>query len=101
MIKLSKEREIEPYLSVHSDGADEGASFRQAKVSSFLTLNVDDRSISDLLVRLPIQGDTDRKAGRTVVPNDLNAADGLAARPLSNGLKALFSQSSVAQSDCF
>jgi hypothetical protein len=55
-------------------------------MSSFLTLDADDRAISDFPVCLPVQRDADRKAGRAVVPNDLNAADGLAARPLSNGI---------------
>lgn len=78
-----------------------GPLFGQTKVSSFLPLDVDDRSISDLLVRLPVQRDTDRKARRAVVPNDLNTADGLAARPLSEGLQTLSSESSVVQSDSF
>jgi aspartate kinase len=39
-----------------------------------------------LHVCFPVQRDADRKAGRAIVPNDLNAADRLAARPMSNGL---------------
>jgi hypothetical protein len=70
-------------------------------MSSFLTLNADHRTISDSLVGLSVQGDTDRKAGRAIVPNDLNAADCLAAGPLSNGFQAIFPESPVAHSDCF
>ena len=69
------------------------ASFRQVKVSSLLTLDADHRSISDRFVGLSVQGDSDRKAGWAVVPNDLDAADGLAATPLSDGLQAIFSES--------
>jgi len=68
---------------------------------SLLTLDADHRAIGDSLVCLPVQRDTDRKAGRAIVTSDLNAADRLAAGPLSNGLKALFSESSVAHSDRF
>jgi hypothetical protein len=70
-------------------------------VSSFLTLDAHDRSISDFLVCLPVQRDADRKAGRAIVANDLNAADSLAAWPLSNGLQALFTESAVGHTDCF
>jgi hypothetical protein len=77
-----------------------GRSFRQTKVSSLLTLDADHRAIGDSLVCLSVQRDTDRKAGRAIVPNDLNAADCLAAGPLSNGFQALFSESSVAHPDC-
>jgi hypothetical protein len=75
-----------------------GASFRQVKVSSLLTLDADHRAIGDSLVCLSVQRDTDRKAGRAIVPNDLN--DCHAAGPLSNGFQALFSESSVAHPDC-
>jgi|ERR1700722_12032772 hypothetical protein len=68
---------------------------------SLLTLDADHRTISDSPVCISVQGDTDRKAGRAIVPNDLNAADCLAAGPLSNGLQALFPESSVAHSDRF
>ena len=78
-----------------------GASFCQVKMSSLLTLDAGHRAIGDSLVCLSVQGDTDRKAGRAIVTNDLNAADGLAIRPLSNGLQALFSESPVAHSDSF
>jgi hypothetical protein len=77
-----------------------GASFRQVKMPALLTLDAGHRTISDSLVCLSVQGDTDRKAGRAIVPNDLNAADCLAAGPLSDGLQALFSESSVAHPDC-
>jgi hypothetical protein len=78
-----------------------GRSFRQTKVSSLLTLDADHRAIGDSLVCRSVQRDTDRKAGRAIVPNDLNAADCLVAGPLSNGFQALFSESSVAHWECF
>ena len=68
---------------------------------SLLTLNADDCAIGDFLVGLPVQRPPDRNTPRLVVSNDLNAANGLAPRPLSNGLQALFSESTIAQSDCF
>ena len=70
-------------------------------MSSLLTLDADHRAIGDSLVCLSVQRDTDRKAGRAIVPNDLNAADCLAAGPLSNGFHALFSESSVAHWESF
>ena len=51
-----------------------GASFCQVKMSSLLTLDADHRAIGNSLVCLSVQRDTDRKAGRAIVPNDLNAA---------------------------
>jgi hypothetical protein len=63
-----------------------GASVGEVKVSSFFALDEADRAISDLHVCFVVQRDADRKAGRAIVPNDLNAADGLAARRMSNGL---------------
>jgi hypothetical protein len=70
-------------------------------MSSLLTLDADHRAIGDSLVCLSVQRDTDRKAGRAIVPNDLNAADCLAAGPLSNGFQALFPESSVAHWERF
>jgi hypothetical protein len=70
------------------------------EMSSLLALNVDDRAICDFLVGLPVQRDSDRKVAPLIASNDLDAAHGLAPGPLSNGLQALFSESSIAQSDC-
>ena len=64
----------------------------QMEMSSLLALNVDDRAICDFLVGLPVQRHPDRKVARLIASNDLNAAHGLAPRPLSNGLQALFSE---------
>jgi hypothetical protein len=55
-------------------------------MSSLLALDIDHRTISHSRVCLSVQGNTDRKAGWAVVPDDLNASDGLATGPLSNGL---------------
>jgi hypothetical protein len=65
------------------------------KLPSLLALNADDRAIGGFLVGLPVQRHPDRKAGRRVVSNDLNAGNGLTARPQPNRLKALFSESPV------
>jgi hypothetical protein len=66
----------------------------------FLTLDAIDRAIGNFLVGLSVQCHADRKAARCSMPNDLNAGNGLAPRPLPDGLKALLSESSVAQSEC-
>jgi len=65
-------------------------------MSSLLALDVDDRAIGDFLVGPPVQRHSDGKAARLIASNDLNAAHGLAAGPLSNGLHALFSESPIA-----
>ena|SRR5437899_5056903 len=72
----------------------------QMEMSSLLALNVDERAICDFLVGLPVQRDPDRKVAPLIASNDLDATHGLAPGPLSNGLQALFSESSIAQSDC-
>jgi hypothetical protein len=77
------------------------ASFGQVKLPSLPALNADDRAISNFLVGLPLKGHPDRKTTRPVVSNDLNAADGFTAWPLSNRLKALLSESPVAYPDRF
>src|SRR5258708_89656 len=77
------------------------ASFGQVKLPSLLALNADDRAISNFLVCLPVQGHPDRKITRPVVSNDSNTADGFTARPLSNRLQALLSESPVAYPDGF
>jgi hypothetical protein len=73
----------------------------QMEMSSLLALDAGDRVIGDFLVGLPVQRPPDRKTARCVISNNLNAANGLAPGPLSNGLQALFSKSPVAHSDCF
>ena len=54
-----------------------------------LALDAIDGAIGGFPVGLPIQRDPDRKAAWCIVPHDLNAADGLAAGPLSYGVEAL------------
>src|ERR1700722_2757928 len=71
------------------------------KLSSLLALDADHRAIGDFHVGLPIQRHPNRKAARCVVSNDLNATNGLTARPLSNGVQAFFAERRVAQSDCY
>src|ERR1700675_3968956 len=58
-----------------------------------------DGAIGGLPVSLAVQGYPDRKTAGCIVSDDLDAANGLAARPLSNGLQALLSEGSVAQSE--
>src|ERR1700733_6748114 len=71
------------------------------KMPSLLALNADHRAIRGFFVGGPVQRHPDRKTRGCVVPNDLNAADRLAAGPLSNGLQAIFSESPVAHPGCF
>ena len=70
-------------------------------MSSLLALDANDRAIGDFLVGLPVRVTRTRKTDRCVTSNDLDATNGLAPGPLSNGLQALFSESTIAQSDCF
>jgi CspA family cold shock protein len=56
------------------------ASLSQVKMSSLLPLNVDDRTICDFLVGLPVQRHPNGEAARPIASNDLNAAHGLAPR---------------------
>src|ERR1700691_6406816 len=79
----------------------ESASFYQVKISSLLALDAGHRTIGKSLVGLAIQRHPNQKAAGHIIPNDLNAANGLAARPLPHGLKAFFAESRVAQSDGF
>src|SRR5260370_39215996 len=69
------------------------------EMPSLLTPDVIDRAIGDLLVGLTVQRHPDRKTARCFISNNLNAANGLAPGPLSNGLQALLSEGPVAQSD--
>jgi len=71
------------------------------KASPFFTLNISRCAIGDGRACTSVQGNTDRKARPTIIPNDLNAADGLASRPLPDGFKALFSQRALAQANRF
>jgi hypothetical protein len=70
-------------------------------VSSLLALDIHHRSIRNFLICVAVQCDPNRKASGAVVPDELNAADGLATRPLPNGLETLFAQIPVAHSDRF
>ena len=65
-----------------------------------LTLDAIDRAIGNFLVGLSVQRHADGKAAGCSMSNDLNAGYGLAPRPLPDGLKALLSESPVAQSEC-
>jgi hypothetical protein len=71
------------------------------EMSSLLALDANDRAIGDFLVGLPVDRHPDRKTDRCVTSNNLNATNGLAPGPLSNGLQALFSESPVAHRDRF
>ena len=73
----------------------------QMEMSSLLALDANDRAIGDFLVGLPVQRHPDRKTDPCVTSNNLNATNGLAPGPLSNGLQALFSESLVAHRDRF
>jgi hypothetical protein len=79
----------------------EGVSFGQVKMPTLLALDAADSAIGGSLVGLPVQRHPDRETARRVVSNDLNAANGFASGPVSDGLQALFSESPVAHSDCF
>jgi hypothetical protein len=71
------------------------------EVPSLLALNAGHRAIGDSLVGLSIQRYPNRKAPRPAVSDDLNATNGLAARPMPHGLKAFFAKRPVAQFDRF
>jgi hypothetical protein len=58
-----------------------------------------DGAIGGFFVGFAVQGYPDRKTAGYIVPDDLDAANGLAAGPLPNGLEALLSESAVAQSE--
>jgi hypothetical protein len=62
------------------------------KLSSLLALDIVDGAIRSPLVGLSVQRDPQRKAAWRFAPNDLKGANGLASRPLSNGLEALLSE---------
>jgi len=66
------------------------------EMSPLLTLNAIDRAIGGFLVGLPVQRHPDQKTPWCVISNNLNATNGLAPGPLSNGLQAFFSESPVA-----
>jgi hypothetical protein len=61
------------------------------EMSSLLALDANDRAIGDFLVGLPVDRHPDRKTDRCVTSINLNATNGFAPGPLSNGLQALFS----------
>ena len=56
-----------------------------------------DGAIGGFPVGFAVQGYPDRKTAGCIVSDDLDAANGLAAGPLSNGLQTLLSEGSVAQ----
>jgi hypothetical protein len=70
------------------------------KLSSLLALDADHRAIGNSLVGLSIQRHPNGKAAGRIVSNDLNATNGLTARPLSNCVHAFFSERRVGQPDC-
>jgi hypothetical protein len=71
------------------------------ELPSFLALNASDRAFGRFHVGLSIKSYPDGKLPGLVASNDLNARDGLATGPLSDGLKALFPEGPVPQADCF
>jgi hypothetical protein len=71
------------------------------EVPSLLALNAGHRAIGDSLVGLSIQRYPNRKAPGPAVSDDLNATNGLAARPMPHGLKAFFAERPVVQADRF
>jgi hypothetical protein len=71
------------------------------KVPPRLALDAGHSAIGDSLVGLSIQGYPNRKAARRTTSDDLNATNGLAARPLPYGLKAFFAERPVVQADRF
>ena len=70
-------------------------------MSSLLAVDAINRAIGDFLVGLSVQRHANRKAGRGIISDDLNAGNRLAPRPLSYGIKALLSERGVAQSYFF
>jgi hypothetical protein len=68
----------------------------EMEMPSLLTLDATDGAIGDFLVGRPVQRHPDRKTARCCVSKNLNAADGLAAGPLSDCVKAFLSESPVA-----
>ena len=66
------------------------------EMSSLLALDANDRAIGDFLVGLLVQRHPDRKTDRCVTSNNLNATNGLAPGPMSNGIQALSSERPVA-----
>ena len=64
-----------------------------------LALDAVDRTIGNFLVGLSVQRHPDGKAARRSLPNDLDAGNGLAPRPLPDGVQALLSERPVAQSE--
>jgi hypothetical protein len=71
------------------------------EVTSLLALNAGHRAIGDALVGLSVQRYPNRKAARRAISDDLNATNGLAARPLPYGLKAFFAERPIVQTDRF
>jgi hypothetical protein len=78
-----------------------GELFDQMELPSFLALNASDRAFGRFHIGLSIKSYPDGKLPGLVASNDLNARDGLATGPLSDGLKALFPEGPVPQADCF
>jgi hypothetical protein len=83
----------------HPDRQRGVASVEKVKLPSLLTLNAGHRTISCFSFGLSIQRYRDAKPPMLVASNDLNAANCLAAGPLSDRVQAFFSKSRVVQSD--
>jgi hypothetical protein len=71
----------------------------QVKISSLLSLNAEHCAIGDFGIGAAVKRDPDRKTGRRVVADDLNARYRLASWPLLNCRKALLAESCVGQSN--
>jgi hypothetical protein len=70
-------------------------------MTSLLALDAGDRTVGRFHVGLSVQCHPHRKTARCIVSKDLNAGNGLASGPLSNGLQALLSESPIVDSDRF
>jgi hypothetical protein len=63
-------------------GRESSRSVDQMKMPPLLTLDVVDRAVGYSLLGLSVQRHADRKAARSSIANEVNAADGLALRPM-------------------
>jgi hypothetical protein len=77
------------------------ASFDQLILPSLFALNAIDRAIGGLDVGVPVQRHPDRKSGRRVASDDLNAGNSLAPGPKPNCLKAFLAESPIPDANCF
>jgi hypothetical protein len=74
-------------------------SFGQVKIPLLLALNAFDGTVRDFRIGAAVQRHPDRKTGRRVVSDDLDASHRLASRPVANGFQAFLSERPVGQSN--